>query len=106
MGTFDEKLARLRSFNDLDHRSDPQLAEETGDLGRPSTGLESMQPTRAPEEAIALENIVIRRTRPVLVIRQRYLVGPPDQGKTIARQRYPRGRLRSSNSCSTRQTQR
>jgi hypothetical protein len=28
-----------------------------------------MQPTRAPEEAIALKSIVLRRTRPVLAIR-------------------------------------
>jgi endonuclease G len=69
MGTPDEKLARLRNFNDLVHRSDPQLAEESADLGRSPAGLESMQPAPAPEEAIALESIILRRTRPVLTIR-------------------------------------
>jgi endonuclease G len=69
MGTLDERLARLRNFNDLVHRSDPQLAEESADHGRPPAGLESLQPAQAPEQAIALESIVLRRTRPVLAIR-------------------------------------
>ncbi len=68
MGTLDEKLQRLRNFNDLVHRSDPHLAEESADRGRPPVGFESL-PARAPEEAIALESIVLRRTRPVLSIR-------------------------------------
>ncbi len=69
MGRLDEQLARLRSFNDLVHRSDPKLAEESADLGRPRAGLESMQPALAPEENLALESIVLRRTRPILTIR-------------------------------------
>lgn len=69
MGTLDEKLARLRRFNDLVHSNDPKLEEESVDLGRPSMKLESLQPARPPEEEVALESIVLRRTRPVLAIR-------------------------------------
>ena len=68
MSTLAEKLARLRSFNDLVHHNDPQLAEESADRGCPDTGLESMQPVQAPEEAIGLESIILRRTRPVLAV--------------------------------------
>jgi endonuclease G len=69
MGTLDEKLTRLRIFNNLVHRSDPKLAEETADLGRQPAGLESIHTAQAPEESLALESIVLRRTRPVLAIR-------------------------------------
>ena len=68
MGTLDEQLQRLRNFNDLVRRSDPRLAEESADHGRPPAGFESLRPALAPEEAIALESIVLRRTRPVLSI--------------------------------------
>src|SRR3954454_8586748 len=75
MKTAEDKLARLRSFNNWVHRSDPKLAEESRDLhpagapGAPSA-LESMElPGGPPEDAIGLESIVLRRTRPVLAIR-------------------------------------
>ena len=66
MSKLEQKLARLRSFNALVHRDDPQLATESADLGRPSSGLESMT---APDESVGLESIILRRTRPVLEIR-------------------------------------
>src|SRR2546423_4498885 len=77
MNTAESKLARLRSFNNWVHRSDPKLAEESRDLhpaGAPGApggagALEAMELPGPPEEAIGLENIVLRRTRPVLAIR-------------------------------------
>jgi endonuclease G, mitochondrial len=69
MSTLNERLSRLRNFNDLVHSGDPKLAEESADLGRSPGGLESMQPVLPPEEDLALESIVLRRTRPVLAIR-------------------------------------
>ncbi len=68
MGSLEKKLARLRSFNTWVHRGDPKLAEESADL-RPSTALESMEAPQATEDNVALESIVLRRTRPVLAIR-------------------------------------
>jgi endonuclease G len=68
MNPLEKKLARLRSFNTWVHRSDPKLAEESADLG-PSTALESMEAPQATEDSVALESIVLRRTRPVLAIR-------------------------------------
>jgi endonuclease G len=68
MGPLEKKLARLRSFNTWVHRSDPKLAEESADLG-PSTALESMEAPQATEDNVALESIVLRRTRPVLAVR-------------------------------------
>jgi endonuclease G len=62
------KLERLRSFNALVHRDDPKLAEESADLGRGSA-LEGMQVGGPPVDDIGLESIVLRRTRPVLEIR-------------------------------------
>ena len=69
MTTSQEKLARLRNFNSMVLNSDPALAEETADLRPPSAGLESMESPQAAEDNIGLESIVLRRTRPVLAIR-------------------------------------
>src|ERR1700712_749769 len=69
MSTSQEKLARLRNFNSMVLNSDPALAEETADLRPPSAGLEAMESPHAAEDNIGLESIVLRRTRPVLAIR-------------------------------------
>lgn len=71
MNTVESKLSRLRNFNEWVHNSDPQLAEESRDLhpARPSGALESLELPGAPEDNVALESIVLRRTRPVLTIR-------------------------------------
>ena len=69
MGTHQEKLARLRRFNAWVHKSDPKLAEESADLAPPAAALESMEAPQAAEDNVALESIVLRRTRPVLAIR-------------------------------------
>jgi endonuclease G len=69
MGTLDEKLARLRNFNSMVLNSDPALAQETADLRPRPTGLEAMESPHAAEDNIGLESIVLRRTRPVLAIR-------------------------------------
>jgi len=65
MGSLEEKLARLRNFNNWVHRTDPKLAEESADL-RPPEALEGMV---SDEDSVGLESIVLRRTRPVLTIR-------------------------------------
>jgi endonuclease G len=69
MSTSQEKLARLRNFNAMVLNSDPALAEETADLRPASAGLEAMESPHAAEDNIGLESIVLRRTRPVLAIR-------------------------------------
>jgi endonuclease G, mitochondrial len=69
MSTSQEKLARLRNFNSMVLNSDPALAEETADLRPRSAGLEAMESPQAAEDNIGLESIVLRRTRPVLAIR-------------------------------------
>jgi endonuclease G len=69
MSTSQEKLARLRNFNSMVLNSDPALAEETADLRPASAGLEAMESPHAAEDNIGLESIVLRRTRPVLAIR-------------------------------------
>ena len=69
MSGIEERLARLRNFNALVHRDDPKLAEESADLGGARAGLEGMPVSRSPDESIGLESIVLRRTRPVLAIR-------------------------------------
>jgi endonuclease G len=69
MSEVEERLARLRRFNALVYRDDPKLAEESADLGGPRAGLESMELARSPDESVGLESIVLRRTRPVLAIR-------------------------------------
>src|ERR1700709_873005 len=69
MSTSHEKLARLRNFNSMVLNSDSALAEETADLMPPSGGLEAVESPQAAEDNIALESIVLRRTRPVLAIR-------------------------------------
>jgi endonuclease G len=68
MSQLEEKLARLRNFNALVHRDDPELAKESADLGPSSSALESMS-TLTPDEGVGLESIILRRTRPVLAIR-------------------------------------
>ena len=68
MSTAESKLQRLRNFNISIHRHDPKLAEESADLGR---GAVVESPMGDPVESdIALESIVLRRTRPVLEIKE------------------------------------
>jgi endonuclease G len=69
MSTSREKLARLRNFNSMVLNSDPALAEEAADLRPRSAGLEAIESPQAAEDNIALESIVLRRTRPILAIR-------------------------------------
>jgi endonuclease G len=68
MGSLEEKLARLRNFNAWVRRSDPELTEESADL-TPRAALESMESPQAIEDTVALESIILRRSRPVLTIR-------------------------------------
>lgn len=68
MGALEQQLARLRAFNDLVHLNDQELSAESAGYGRPPPGLEAMDLAQPLEEALALESIVLRRTRPVLAI--------------------------------------
>jgi endonuclease G len=63
-----DNLERLRRFNASVHASDRKLAEESADLARAEV-LELAAAPRSVEEAIELESIALRRTRPVLAIR-------------------------------------
>ena len=65
MSALEGRLARLRDFNGWVLKNDPELAEESADLRRPSA-FESMD---SPEDRVGLESIILRRTRPVLTIR-------------------------------------
>jgi len=67
MTTTRDKLEQLRQFNASVHTSDRRLAEESADL-RPNDALESAAAAVSAEQAIELESIVLRRTRPVLAI--------------------------------------
>jgi endonuclease G, mitochondrial len=79
MSTLEEKLAKLRAFNASVHETDEQLAEESADLRGALTApaLERTEAAgrRAPaaeedtELAVVAESIALRRTRPVLAIR-------------------------------------
>ncbi|MEO8381545.1 MAG: DNA/RNA non-specific endonuclease [Acidobacteriota bacterium] len=67
MSTVEEKLARLRRFNDWVQGNDKELREESADL----VNLEVMEAPTSPEiveQAINEESIVLRRQRPVLSI--------------------------------------
>src|SRR3954468_22985377 len=68
MNSSEDKLARLRSFNAQVHRDDPELAQESAEL-RSSTTLEGRAAPGTPAEGIGLESIILRKTRPVLAIR-------------------------------------
>jgi endonuclease G len=67
-GSLEDNLERLRRFNASIRASDSRLAEEAIDVAR-SGLLENMGAASRPEQAIELESIVLRRTRPVLAIR-------------------------------------
>ena len=67
MDALEKRLARLRSFNAWVQGGDPDLGEESADRGM--LALESMAPDVPIEERVALESISLRRTRPVLAIR-------------------------------------
>lgn len=69
MSTLHEKLARLREFNARVRGTDAELAVETADLA-PGTALEAMVAPSRVEDAVELESIVLRRTRPVLAIKE------------------------------------
>jgi endonuclease G, mitochondrial len=73
MSTLAEKLATLRRFNASVHETDAQLAEESADLGRVEV-LEALPSPETVEKAIELESIALRRTRPVLAIRDNQTV--------------------------------
>ncbi len=66
MSALEKRLARLRSFNAWVQGGDADLGEESADRG--ALALESM-PAAPIEDRVALESIVLRRTRPVLAIR-------------------------------------
>lgn len=66
MDALEKRLARLRSFNAWVQGGDEDLGEESADRG--ARALESM-PAVPIEDRVALESIVLRRTRPVLAIR-------------------------------------
>jgi endonuclease G len=68
MNPLQERLTRLRRFNAWVRRSDPELAEESLDLGRPEI-LEAAESPQAIENAVVEESIVLRRERPVLTIK-------------------------------------
>lgn len=70
MSDLERKLARLRALNADIHGGDRRLAEESRDLAAPGGGLESMSRAGSTEAQIGLESISLRRTRPVLAIRQ------------------------------------
>ncbi|MFP3604671.1 DNA/RNA non-specific endonuclease [Paraburkholderia sp. SIMBA_053] len=63
-----DNLERLRRFNASVHASDRKLAEESADLARAEV-LELAPSPGTTTEAIEFESIVLRRTRPVLAIR-------------------------------------
>lgn len=69
MSELEARLARLRALNADIHLADPLLAEESRDTA-PAGGLESMTGATSTEQEIGLESIILRRTRPVLEIRQ------------------------------------
>src|SRR5437899_7200703 len=71
MSALEEGLARLRAFNNDIHRDDSGLAEESR-VAAQGIGLESMRAggDGSTESQIGLESIVLKRTRPVLAIRQ------------------------------------
>ena len=66
MSALEGRLARLRGFNGGVLGSDPELAEETADLKRPGALRISME---SGEDRVGLESIILRRTRPVLAIK-------------------------------------
>jgi endonuclease G len=68
MSTPEAKLARLRRYNASVRSGDPKLAEETADLDRVEV-LEVLPSLETVERAIELESISLRRTRPVLAIK-------------------------------------
>lgn len=69
MGSTEEKFSRLRDFNATVRRIDPKLAEESRDLAGSRGGLESLTESGPSAEGVALESIILRRTRPVLRVR-------------------------------------
>jgi endonuclease G len=67
MSTVDEKLARLRRFNNWVRRNDAELAEETADVVREEL-MEAVPTRERVESALVEESIILRRQRPVLAI--------------------------------------
>ncbi|MBA1144096.1 DNA/RNA non-specific endonuclease [Mesorhizobium neociceri] len=68
MGKLEDQLARLRRFNASVRAGDPQLAEESADLGAENEAIEIARSPEALDEAVELESIAMRRERPVLAI--------------------------------------
>ncbi len=68
MSTIEEKLARLRASNAAVRAGDPELDTESADV-QPEAMPEDVTGEVAADAAIELESIVMRRTRPVLAIR-------------------------------------
>src|ERR1700741_5473341 len=66
MSTAQEKLARLRRFNNWVSRNDAALAEETADLREEV--FEAIPSPETVESAVELESIALRRQRPVFSI--------------------------------------
>ena len=68
MGSLREKLERLRRLNAEISGTDTALARESADRGG-GNALESLR-VRNEDDELALESIVLRRTRPVLTIKE------------------------------------
>jgi endonuclease G len=68
MNLLERRLSRLRNFNVWVRGSDPQLAEEAADMAN-TEALEFTASPAALDNAIQEESIALRRTRPVLAIK-------------------------------------
>ena len=70
MATVQEQLARLRRYRASVQANDPQLGEESRDLGVVTEGFTEALPTQLVEQQIVEESIIMRRERPVLAIKE------------------------------------
>jgi endonuclease G len=64
-----QQLGRLRRFIASVRQGDPKLAEEGADLRVRTEALEAVPSLEVLDHALELESIVMRRERPVLVIK-------------------------------------
>jgi endonuclease G len=69
----EKRLSRLRNFNAWVESDDPKLADEAADLANTAVSTEAFEvgaSSEALEYAVNLESITLRRTRPVLAIKE------------------------------------
>jgi endonuclease G, mitochondrial len=87
VSTLEEQVQRLRRFNRSVSGGDRELREEVLDVTR--AGLESLEEGAPTVEALALETIVLKRSRPVLAIKdnQTELVFDDQQDSVIWKDR-------------------